>query len=277
MRLLIPPRDPITVQQVGEDLAHWVTRDEAAKRERARLHEQNAYKRSQGVAEYPEPDWATWQPLSEVLAKQAAGTPPLAGSPNSPDPTRMALMDHLGWQQLENLERYGKLSSVVVPREVDTRSGPLALDWGTSVQTLVFEANGGGQRPAKPAGPIIGRPGQGTHSYKSAPHNWQSDRAVDLRLTKGTPLLAIADGVVSSYGYEDAGQGGRFAGSRLHIEFGNDVAYYAHLSRLVVRPGQHVKEGQVIGYSGVASGVPHLHFAVKNSDPLAWVQRGQPK
>ena len=52
---------------------------------------------------------------------------------------------------------------------------------------------------------------------------------------------------------------------------------YAHLSRYCVKVGQKVKEGELIGYSGVTGNVfgAHLHFEVilggKRTNPLVWL------
>jgi len=54
--------------------------------------------------------------------------------------------------------------------------------------------------------------------------------------------------------------------------WGDNAAYYAHLSKIVVKPGEKVKTGQILGYSGVANGVAHLHFAVEKGSPLDWVK-----
>lgn len=40
-----------------------------------------------------------------------------------------------------------------------------------------------------------------------------------------------------------------------------------HLSKLAVEAGQHVKRGQLLGYSGSANGAPHLHLGVEHGDP----------
>ena len=52
---------------------------------------------------------------------------------------------------------------------------------------------------------------------------------------------------------------------------------YAHLSSYCVKHGQRVKEGEIIGYSGVTGNVfgAHLHFEVilngKRTNPLVWL------
>jgi len=46
---------------------------------------------------------------------------------------------------------------------------------------------------------------------------------------------------------------------------------YAHMSKIIVRPGQKVKRGEIIGYVGNTgrSTGPHLHYEViKNKKPI---------
>lgn len=116
------------------------------------------------------------------------------------------------------------------------------------------------------AGKIIGTPYQGTHTIG----NWASDNAVDVAMPMGTPLRAMADGVIGDQ-FGSLGEGGRFAGLRLHLKMKGNEAYYAHLSKFApgIKPGAHVKKGQIIGYSGEANGVTHLHLGVENGNPLS--------
>jgi murein DD-endopeptidase MepM/ murein hydrolase activator NlpD len=116
----------------------------------------------------------------------------------------------------------------------------------------------------------IGDPYSGSHGA-SAPQNWESRNAYDLPAKKGTPVYAVDAGVIGDQiGYQSGGpkDTGRFAGQRLTLTTGNNAFFYGHLSRLVVKAGEHVVAGQLLGYSGVANGVAHLHFAAKNGDPL---------
>ena len=114
----------------------------------------------------------------------------------------------------------------------------------------------------------IGGPYQGSHGA-SAPNNWESRNAVDLAVPVGTPVYAIGAGVIGpDIGYQEgASQTGRFAGQRLHLTTGDNEFFYTHLSKLVVKAGEHVTDGQLLGYSGKANGVAHLHFAAKVGDP----------
>jgi murein DD-endopeptidase MepM/ murein hydrolase activator NlpD len=85
----------------------------------------------------------------------------------------------------------------------------------------------------------------------------------DLFAPRGTPVLAVAAGVVFSVGWE------RLGGRRLWLRdrAGNEF-YYAHLSRYSrrARDGESVRAGAVLGYvgnSGDAELTPsHLHFEI---------------
>src|SRR5262249_45827083 len=84
---------------------------------------------------------------------------------------------------------------------------------------------------------------------------------LDFAAPLGTPVRAVADGVVSFAGW--ARQLGRCV--RIDHE-GALASAYGHLSSIapVVEPGTTVSQGEVIGYvgaSGLATG-PHLHFAL---------------
>ena len=82
---------------------------------------------------------------------------------------------------------------------------------------------------------------------------------VDLSAPKGTPVYATADGVVSRE------KGGSGYGIVVILNHGYSYqTLYAHLSKKVVKPGQKVKRGQLIGYvgnTGLSFGT-HLHYEV---------------
>lgn len=116
----------------------------------------------------------------------------------------------------------------------------------------------------------IGLPYQGTHAKKfnaqGGSDNWESENAVDLPTPKGTPVYAVSAGTIGSQ-IGSLNEGGRFAGLRLHLVTQGNEFYYAHLSKLVVKAGEKVHAGQLLGYTGVANGVAHLHIASKTGDP----------
>lgn len=110
---------------------------------------------------------------------------------------------------------------------------------------------------------VIGQPHQGTHNLG----NWESDNAIDIAAPVGTPIYADANGTIGSQIGALNSSAPTMAGLRVHVISKNNEAYYAHLSRLVVKAGQTVKKGQLIGYSGSANGTAHLHFSVKSGNP----------
>lgn len=113
---------------------------------------------------------------------------------------------------------------------------------------------------------IIGLPNQGTHTLG----NWESDNAIDIALPKGTPIYAAFNGTIGSQIGSLGSSSSRFAGLRVHLDGGQNELYYAHLSKLAVKAGQQVTAGQLIGYSGVANGVAHLHLGSKNGSPMQY-------
>lgn len=111
-----------------------------------------------------------------------------------------------------------------------------------------------------------GHPYTGSHGA-SAPKNWESRNAVDLDTPVGTPVYAQAAGVIGDQIGSLNSSDPKMQGLRVHLETVDNEFYYAHLSRIVVKAGQHVHDGQLLGYTGKANGVAHLHFAAKNGDP----------
>lgn len=95
---------------------------------------------------------------------------------------------------------------------------------------------------------------------------------VDLGAPAGTAIHAAAAGVVVV-----AGPLGGYGNAVDIAHDGGVTTRYGHQSRVLVRPGQQVVAGQVIGLvgaTGAATG-PHLHFEVRTSggaiDPLSWL------
>lgn len=97
---------------------------------------------------------------------------------------------------------------------------------------------------------------------------------IDIAMPEGTPVRATAKGIVEFAGWQSG------YGYVVIISHGNGYqTVYGHNSRLVVKPGQHVSEGQVIAYSGSTgtSTGPHLHYEVRKDgraiDPAPYLRR----
>lgn len=124
-------------------------------------------------------------------------------------------------------------------------------------------------------GKIIGMPYQGTHSkalnVRGGSDNWQSENAIDVAVPVGTPVYAPTDGSIVRAGDLPGNPGGRFAGQRVTLQSSSNAFYFGHLSSVAVQVGQQIKAGTLLGYTGEANGVAHLHFAVENGSPLDWI------
>ncbi len=125
--------------------------------------------------------------------------------------------------------------------------------------------------PTDPHGNVVGFPGIGTHSFRFPPNNWESDNAWDIAVPMGSKVVAIADGKIGSAFGPLPDPDPRFHGIRLHLETHDNEAYYAHLRSTFpgIGPGVMVKQGQILGASGEANGVAHLHIALKHLIKLA--------
>jgi murein DD-endopeptidase MepM/ murein hydrolase activator NlpD len=106
-------------------------------------------------------------------------------------------------------------------------------------------------------------------------HTQRAHTGVDYAAPTGTPVMSVADGVVSESSYQGA------YGNMVVIQHNaNQSTVYAHLSRMNVRKGQTIKQGETVGAvgsTGLSTG-PHLHFEFRingrHVDPLTLAQQG---
>ena len=105
-------------------------------------------------------------------------------------------------------------------------------------------------------------------SYQDHKNRTPSSRnpGTDYAVATGTPVKAIADGTITSTVETFRGAGGRMIFQSFEGGYNAD---YLHLSAINVKPGQVVKQGEVIGLSG-GSGLgsetgygPHLHLSIR--------------
>jgi len=88
-------------------------------------------------------------------------------------------------------------------------------------------------------------------------HRWKAHKGTDYAAPRGTPITATAGGVVEQSGYT-AGNG-NFVKVKHNKTFSTQ---YLHMSKILVRRGQRVTQGQVIGLvgsTGLATG-PHVCY-----------------
>jgi murein DD-endopeptidase MepM/ murein hydrolase activator NlpD len=116
----------------------------------------------------------------------------------------------------------------------------------------------------------------------SSGYGWRWGRmhkGIDIAAPVGTPIVASASGKVITAGWNDGGYG-----YLVEVEHSDgSVTLYAHNSRILVRVGQQVRQGQQIaemGSTGFSTG-PHSHFEVHLAgrgavNPMAYLS-GQPR
>jgi murein DD-endopeptidase MepM/ murein hydrolase activator NlpD len=111
-----------------------------------------------------------------------------------------------------------------------------------------------------------------TQGWVSSPFGYRIDpftgrrtfhRGIDIATNFGNPVAAAADGSVTEATYD------KFYGRTVIISHGNGVVtQYCHLEKYVVKPGQKVRRGDILGFvgnTGKALG-PHLHYEVRIND-----------
>ena len=98
---------------------------------------------------------------------------------------------------------------------------------------------------------------------------WQQHLGVDYRAPVGTAVRAVGDGTVDFAGWQNG------YGNVVQVRHGSDRStLYAHLSRMDVKKGQRIEQGQRVGSVGMTGWTtgPHLHFEFRvggrHQDPL---------
>lgn len=93
--------------------------------------------------------------------------------------------------------------------------------------------------------------------YHPVQHRWKAHKGTDYAAPRGTPITTTASGTVERTGYT--------AGNGNYVKVKHNGTYstqYLHMSKILVRRGQHVNQGDVIGRvgsTGLATG-PHVCY-----------------
>ena len=128
---------------------------------------------------------------------------------------------------------------------------------------------------AVPAGPLPGSFGQSRTYVAGGPVDYHYGADYPAKL--GTPIKAVNDGVVVIAGMYPV------RGGLVMIDHGGGVSsLYFHQSKVLVKPGQKVSRGEVIGQvgtTGISEG-PHLHLELRvrgeATNPADWFNRVWP-
>jgi murein DD-endopeptidase MepM/ murein hydrolase activator NlpD len=161
------------------------------------------------------------------------------------------------------IERLNTLPKFPAPDPVFAKLRPPELAQIVAARARTTDAQGWRQAFAWPAtGRISGLFGS-QRVYKGEPGSYHS--GTDVAIPTGTIVTAPADGVVILA----ADHPFTLEGNLLMLDHGMGLnSAFLHLSRIDVKPGDHVRQGQPIGASGMtgrATG-PHLHWALRWND-----------
>jgi murein DD-endopeptidase MepM/ murein hydrolase activator NlpD len=192
---------------------------------------------------------------------------------------RQALQQHQAALVATRAERVGALKTIEETEE--DLDGDVASIQGKIAARLA----GDGSVPL-PAGPVQPGNGSGLIWPVSGPvvsgfgprtinGSYEFHPGIDIAVPSGTPIRAAADGTVI-FTEPESSSGGY--GNYTCIDHGGGLSTcYAHQESFAVSAGQHVSQGQVIGYSdctGYCLG-PHVHFEVRIdgevTDPMAYL------
>lgn len=133
------------------------------------------------------------------------------------------------------------------------------IEWTIGGRTDWYDLAGVAEKRAGAAMPVAGAhltSGFGMRFHPILGYS-RMHQGTDYGAPSGTPIHAIADGVVTYAGWH--GGHGNFV--KLNHAYGLGSGY-GHMSRIAVTPGTRVERGQIIGYvgsTGLSTG-PHLHF-----------------
>lgn len=116
------------------------------------------------------------------------------------------------------------------------------------------------------------------NGYFGTPRNGnRTHRGVDLFAEVGTEVVAARSGIVAQARKEN-GMGNYI----VLMHPGGVTTLYGHLHKIYVRPGQFLRQGEIIGQVGKTGNAnyrdiqPHLHFEVKKKglpqDPMEYLR-----
>ena len=208
--------------------------------------------------------------LGGFLAGMAAMAAAVWLFPDVTEPGRRRIPDPV--DQLVALERPALVVDAVGSRAVESRAGapenpppvePLPAQLPSA--TPIIDADPVSElRDRHLDPPIRGLDRDQLHDSFDETRASHRHEAIDLMVPRGTPIVAVEDGVVARL--FESKQGGTTV-----YQFDPEtryVYYYAHLERYAegLAEGQQVQRGQVLGYAGTSGNAPknapHLHFAI---------------
>ena len=171
--------------------------------------------------------------------------------------------------------RTGKLLSAEIVNDKKTYDAVWFQDSGR--KGSYYTMNGGSLRSAFLASPVPYSRKTSGFGMREHPilHTQRAHKGVDYSAPAGTPVISVSDGVVLESGFQ-----GGFGNTVIIKHNARQSTVYAHLSKINVRKGQSIKQGDLVGAvgsTGLATG-PHLHFEFRingqHVDPLTLALQG---
>lgn len=200
---------------------------------------------------------------NKLTAKHNAVAAAAAPTPASLSVSSLALTDDVNPQQVKlSLDEFYKLRSQALSGRFSR-----ALENSVNGSTMPGLSDWTQLADAPAMWPVEG-PITSSFGERQDPFNGEGafHAGVDISAPNGTPVRATGDGDVTDL---DMGSG---YGKQIVIDHGHNVhTVYGHLMSIVALPGQHVVQGQIIGYVGHTgrSTGPHLHYEVRiNNTPV---------
>ncbi len=115
--------------------------------------------------------------------------------------------------------------------------------------------------PLSSLGQLGPGPNQGVHTQ----NDWEGTNAVDIYEKEGTAVIAVTSGKIGDSLGLMADASGGVSGYYLYLISPDNTYYYAHLKSITpgLVSGKTVNAGDILGYSGGANNINHLHFAAQ--------------
>jgi len=184
-----------------------------------------------------------------------------------PIPKSIRKAGYGGINRYENLRGYSNSELIISTSEkVDQISKQLYIQSKSYDEIIELAKNKANMLASLPAiQPVsnknLGRMASG-YGYRIHPiyKTRKLHTGMDFSAKTGTPIYATGDGKISKVRKSRRGYGN-------HVIIDHGYGYktlYAHMKKYIVRRGQKVKRGEVIGYVGSSgtSVAPHLHYEV---------------
>lgn len=135
-------------------------------------------------------------------------------------------------------------------------------------EAAYYTADGSSLRKAFLLSPIAFSPvtsGFSDARFHPILQSWRAHKGVDYAAPTGTPVLAVADGIVEAADHQNG-----YGNLIIVRHAGSYSTAYGHLDAFAagIRPGARIRQGDIIGtvgQTGLATG-PHLHYEFRVND-----------